>query len=101
MNIINYSITIELTMTRSLRFPYSCDMIKADDFFVQHRYISENNEEKECYTKAILVLRHAKNFGGSLSCISSKNINKKHICRFSFSFKHLEGLKKFETAIIC
>ena len=40
MKIINYSITIELTMPRSLRFPYGCDMRRADEFFVNHRYIS-------------------------------------------------------------
>ena len=101
MRIINYSITIELTMTRTLHFPVRCDMKRANDFFYKHRNISENTEEKQCYTNAIILLRHSKNYGGSLSCISSETINKEHICRFSFSFSQLEGLKKFTTAISC
>jgi len=101
MNIINYSITIELTMTRTLRFPVGCDMKRAENYFYEHRCTTEDNKEKKCYNKAIIVLRHAKNYGGLLTYISSESINKKHICRFSFAFSQLEGLQKFTTAVSC
>lgn len=99
MRIINYSINIELTMTRSLRFPYGCDMRRADDFFVNRRYSSTNATEQICYSNAISILRQAKNYGASLNCISSELINKEHICRFSFSFNKLEDLQKFISTV--